>query len=282
MPNFTIDKLAEIRYELDEREIYNDIRSEIGVLISETIVDADPTYNWQVFTRYATVAAGDTVRLIFEADHTSATNWQLHAHAAVWRPFPGFWLPYYDYAIDFATVVSPWKYRVKIENTGPYEARFVIGVKYKYQATEIVTHEGLIPLLLTVRATDATSIRKYGRRVMNLTWSEGTPYDAMQSVIDFYLLRHKEPVPRLRGTIKGTTDTLRTQIIATEISDTITIICAELGLNADFFVNAISINDDPTGIPVCKWGLEGKRDYEILTIFTLDTSELGGAHILGS
>ena len=155
-------------------------------------------------------------------------------------------------------------------------------MKYKYLAAERITHEVMVPLLLTVRATDTTSIQKYGRRVMNLTWSEGTPQDAMQAVVDFYLLRHKEPVPRLQGTIKGTTDTLRTQIITTEISDTLTIVCAELGLSADFFVNAISINDDPTGIPVCRWGLEGKRDYEILRIFTLDTSELGGPDILGS
>ncbi len=45
MSDFTVnDTMAEIRYEIDEREIYNDIRSAIGIMITETVADADATY----------------------------------------------------------------------------------------------------------------------------------------------------------------------------------------------------------------------------------------------
>lgn len=283
MSDFTInDTMAEICYELDDREIYNDIRSEIGTLISETVVDADPTYNWQIFTRYATVLPGETIKLIYQADHATASNWQLYAHAAVYRASVGDWQPYYDYAIDLEEITALTKYAVNIENTGSYEASFVIGVKYKYLAAEQITHEQLVPLLLSIQTTDATSIKEYGRRVMNLTWSEGTSREAMQAIIDYFLARHKDPVARLRATIKGKTNALMTQFTTREISDLVTVVCTNLGINADYFINSISISDDSTGVPVCTWGLEAQRSYEALALFVLDTSELDGAHILGS
>ena len=104
----------------------------------------------------------------------------------------------------------------------------------------------------------------------------------MQALVDHYLARYQQPVARLRAPIKGTTDVLRTQIITREISDLVTVVCTELGLNADCYINAISIKDDAVGIPVCKWELELQRAYEALTLFTLDTSELDGPDILGS
>ena len=100
MSDFTVDDtMAEIRYELDEREIYNDIRSEIGTLISETVVDVDPTYRWQVFYRFPIVLPGETVRLVFLADYVMASEWRLFAHTAIYKASvnPSVWLRYYDY-----------------------------------------------------------------------------------------------------------------------------------------------------------------------------------------
>lgn len=284
MSDYTLNEtMATIRYELDDREIYNDIRSEIGIQTPETVVDADSTYNWQTFTRYPSVPPGDTVRLIFEANHTSATDWQIYAHVAIYSPTPGNWIPYYNYSIDLETIVSLTKYAVNITNTGGIStAKVIVGVKYKYLATERITHEILVPLLLTVRATDSTSIRKYGRRVMNLTWTEGTEPTAMQAIIDYYLARHKDPYAKIIATMRGKTDGLMTQFITRDVSDTITVVNAELEINADYFLNSISISDDPTFTPTCVWGLEEQRTEETKTLFVLDTSALDGAHILGS
>ncbi|KKK97995.1 hypothetical protein LCGC14_2647190, partial [marine sediment metagenome] len=171
---------------------------------------------------------------------------------------------------------------VEVMNTGSRVARVRFELWYKYQTADQVTHEEMFPQTLSVRSTDAASILKYGRRVMPLTWAEGTDEDAMQSVVDFYLTKHSEPVPRLRVRIKGTTDALQTQIFTREISDILTIIQDNLGINADYYIEAISINDGPADIPVCKWLCEAQRAEEALSIFTVDTSFVDGLDIIGS
>ncbi len=284
MSDFTVnDTMAEIRYELDDREIYNDIRSEIGILTSETVVDADADYWRANFTRFPKVHAGSTTRLTFTADYTSPSDWSIKSHSATYLSSldPYTRSPYYDYSIKMETIDGNRKKAVVITNTGSYNGSFRIVVWYKYLKTDKITHEEITPITLTVRATDANSIKKYGRRVMNLTWAEGTEEEDMQAVVNYHLTRYKEPVPRLICGIKGSTDALRTQIITREISDLITVICTNLGLNADCFINSISIRDDNLGIPNCTWGLEIQRTYELLTLFKLGISELGSTDVLG-
>jgi len=283
MSDFTIDDtMAEIRYELDDREIYNDIRSEVGLLVAEIVVDADPTYEWLVWTRFPRVLVGETATLLFQTNYVEPSDWQIVSHSATYKTYdPTQYHAYYDYSIAMSGSFD-WFRLVKITNTGIHPADFRVVVKVKYTATDAVTHEEITPVTLSVRATDATSISEYGRRVMNLTWSEGTPENEMQVLVDHYLARYKDPVARLRAIIKGKTDALRTQFITREISDLVTVVCTNLGLNADYFINSISISDDPTGIPICNWGLEAQRAYEALTLLTLDTSVLDGSHVLGS
>ena len=280
MSDFTVDDtMAEIRYELDDREIYNDIRSEIGVLESETIVDVDSTYSWKWWHRSLKLSPGQQVVVKYEG-WSNAISWKLgsYQHAAT-MPYETT-ESYYDYSVKLSS--SGDSATVTVKNTGNSYCKVWYSVAFKYKTADEVTHEEQTPNLLTVRATDSTSITEYGRRVMNLTWAEGTEESAMQTLVDHALARYKDPVARINSTIKGSTDALRTQIITREISDLITVVCTNLGLNADCFINSISINDNPTGIPVCTWGLEIQRAYELLTLFKLDTSELDGAHVLGS
>ncbi len=284
MSDFTVnDTMAEIRYELDDREIYNDIRSEIGILITETIIDADPTYQWQGRTNWSFIYPdGITYKYTRTSGVLTPIAWELYAVSARTTGYPAEREPYYNYEIHIETTSNPSIVRVEIKNTGTEKMLLYWGLKYKYLATEGITHEEQYLSTLKVRAVNASSIMKYGRRVMNLTWAEGTEEQQMQSLVNSYITRYAEPIARLIAMVKGITDVLRTQIITREISDLLTVVCTELGLNADCFINSISISEDPTGIPVCKWGLEIQRAYELLTLFTLDTSELDGAHILGS
>lgn len=287
MSVFTLtNKSARIRYELGEREIYNDIRSDIGILKTQTVVDADPTYEWKWWQRLQKTEPSGVYVKLFKASVTSPIVWEVYAHSGteVTSVYPaGIAVgPYYDYAINLVTSSDLRVATVKIENTGTKHANIRYSVRYKYLATERITHEEFASDVLTVRATDETSIGKYGRRVMNLTWTEGTDETVMQSLVDHYLLRYKEPVARVKALVKGTTDTLRTQIYTREFSDLLTVICDELGLNADFYLDTISLRDSLVGIPECTWGLEQIRSYEESTLFVLDTSELDGLHILGS
>ncbi len=281
MSDFTVnDTMADLRYELDDREIYNDIRSEIGILTSETVVDEDATYSWKVYARRMTIPAGsNSYTRMITTNISNPIQWRIGNHHAE-DPDDK---PYYDYNVKAVATDDDRTIAVVTTNTGSKTMRIYVEAKVKYKTSEKVTHEAMISSTLAVRATSASSkIRKYGRRVMNLTWTEGTSEKDMQALVDHYITRYEEPVARVSCMIKGSTDALRTQIITREISDLITVVCTNLGLNADCFINSISIRDDNLGIPNCTWGLEIQRTYELLTLFLLDTSELDGAHVLGS
>jgi hypothetical protein len=81
-------------------------------------------------------------------------------------------------------------------------------------------------------------------------------------------------------TIIGKTDALIEEIYTRDISDLITVINTSLGLNADFYINKMDIYHDPFGLPTAEWTLEYQRTNETYTLFTLDTSELDGTHVL--
>jgi len=280
MSEFTVnDTMAEIRYELDDREIYNDIRSEIGILTTESVVDADATYSWRVYARTMEIpATSHPYMRMFSTNITNPISWKLGDRDA--KDADG--KAYYDYDIKLLSTDDSRVKAVEITNTGSKTMRIYFEVKVKYKTSDTITHEESGASTLSVRDTSAPSIKKYGRRVMNLTWTEGTSERDMQSLVEHYIDRYAEPVARLICVIKGSSDALRTQIITREISDLLTVNCTELGLSADCFINSISISDDPTGIPSCAWELEIQRTYELLTLFLLDTSELDGAHVLGS
>jgi len=215
MSDFTVDDtMAEIRYELDDREIYNDIRSEIGIVESESVVDVDPTYSWKNYSRYMEISPPYLHIKFITTTLSNPLSWKLSSHHAY--DLDGN--SYYAYDIKLASTNDDRTKVVKITNTGSKTMHIYFDVKVKYQTGEQVTHEELVSSTLTVRATDLTSIEKYGRRVMNLTWTEGTSKKDMQSIVDHYIDRYKEPVARIICVIKGTTDTLRAQIITREIS----------------------------------------------------------------
>lgn len=279
MSDFTVnDTMAKIRYELDDREIYNDIRSEINIVGTVTVVDVDPDYKQKYWQRTVRIPPPDKHWALFTASQPNPSNWKLRNVSA--KDLVG--RAYYKYKIAISDSASANAKYVDITNTGSLTMIITFRLYYRYAVVDEVSHEELVSTILTVRATDATSISKYGRRVMNLTWTEGTEEEDMQALVDQYITRYAEPVARINCVIKGSTDALRTQIITREITDIITVICTNLGLNADTFINSITITDDPTGIPVCTWGLELQRTYETLTLFTLDISELDGPHILAS
>jgi len=279
MSDFTVDDtMVDLRYELDDREIYNDVRSEIGILTTETMVDADATYSWKVYARRMEIpATSQPYTRMFSTNLSNPISWKIGDRDA--KDEDG--KSYYDYDIKLLSTDDSRVRAVEITNTGSFTMHIYFEVKVKYKTSDTITHEESVASTLSVRDTSSSSITKYGRRVMNLTWTEGTSERDMQSLVEHYITRYAEPVARLICVIKGSSDALRTQIITREISDLLTVNCTELGLSADCFINSISISDDPAGIPSCTWELEIQRTYELLTLFKLGISKLGGAHVLG-
>lgn len=283
MSDFTVDEtMAKIIYELSDREIYNDVRAEIGTINAETVVDEDPTYEWKVFLRSSRLPAyGECVLVSIEAAHDNASSWQLYNHSAYWY-LPGYgYIPYYEYDIKIDKSDSRWCI-ISICNTGAKAGGVSYYVKYRYKAGEGITHEEISYNTLTVRAKDDTSIAKYGRRVMNLTWPQGASENEMQMIANASLARYKEPVPVLHIMIQGKDDTLAAQIFTREISDVISVICDGLGMaSTDFYLDKISIRDSAAMIPRCAWLLTGKRTEEVAGYFTIDTDFIDGDKLIG-
>ena len=280
MADFTIDDtMAGIIYDWSDREIYNDVRAELGFLTTETVVDADPSYEWKVWNKYQGLPApGYTTFRYFTATLAEALAWSMYDHSAYDYDLQ----PYYDYEISLIDTNDDETKAVEIKNTGSKYGTISYKVKYKYLASDAVTHEEQSYNVLNVRATDEDSIKKYGRRVLNQAWPQGTSQADMQMIVNAALERYKEPMPTLKVTLQGRTDALATEIFTREISDVIAVVCDELGLaSTDYFLDTISIKDMQEAIPVCTWGLIEQRPEEATGWFLIDTDWIDGPKLIG-
>jgi len=286
MSDYTIDdSMAKIIYEISDREIYNDVRAEIGVQHLETVVDEDPMYSWKYFgTSWCRLDSSGCRLTTYTVPADNALVWQLladHSANIVEPDAPDLYEPYYDYTIAIVTSDSGHCV-VKTCNTGSRLAHLSYRVRYKYKSSDGSTHEEIVYQTLTVRVTDDDSIAKYGRRVMNLTWPQGTSREGMQMIANACLARYKEPVPNLMVSMQGKDDTIATEIFTREISDTISVICDNLGMaSTDFFLDKISIRDSGVKVPVCNWLLTGQRAEEATGYFIIDTDFIDGDKLIG-
>jgi len=279
------DTMLDITLELDDREIYNDIRSQVDV----TVITPGDT-SWTTWTK------DDQAIKIFNDETlspSSSASYTLYPRtgtsAEVWGT-PVVEARYY--AVNVFTDVSPtvvvtastYNYiTFTVYNNSPAYTMYLDTAKCTYTGKyyeKVVGNSTTGTETLTVRATDATSIALYGRSVMNLTWPLGQTHEQTEALAYSYLARYKDPVIRVKMTIIGKTDALIEEIYTRDISDLITVINTSLGLNADFYINKMDIYHDPFGLPTAEWTLEYQRTNETYTLFTLDTSELDGTHVL--
>ena len=248
--------MADITVELSDREIYNDIRSQIEGTVEEN-------------TSGLGFVAGLGVNTVgvLPVNTYDSISWG--------TPEVSAW--YFEGTVKIDTTVT-WEVisstdaimYVTVTNLDPdHVVWFTIDCSYTGSYAD------------TVRAYDDTSIKLYGRRVMNLTWPVGQTTEQVTNLAEAYLAKHKDPVPVLVMTVLGSTDTLIVQILTRKISDLITVVNTELGLNGDFYINTVNISQVIGGPLTARWELEQVRLYETTTLFTLDTSELDGAHVLG-
>ncbi len=279
MADYTInDTMADIRLEYDDRFIYNDVRSEIGTTKTETVVDADPTYEWRLWQEYHSLPnPGETTFRYFTASVATPIAWRLRDVTC----YDYSYVPYSGFQIDLIDTNDTLTKAVELKNTGSSGGTIKYIVEYKCLTADAVTHEESVFSTLTVRAYDEASILRYGRRTMNLVWPVGATEQQMQGIVDRYLEKHKDPAARLVLTLKGEDDTNRAIIFGCEISEDATVVCADLGLNDVFYIDSIAISGTPDGIPICTLGLTDKYATETRGIFIIDTSFIDGDDYLG-
>ena len=283
---------ADIVYEYDDREIYNDIRSQIPVTETITI----PGYEAEYYTDYVwgnirgpRNINGDCVW--FTGDNNSESSWglgKLPISLGTLEISPaGYFQGSASVTPDPLSGDNEITVTVTLTKSGynqgnPYTGVCVYACWYSLLKTPSVpeTSETRVNLM-TVRSINEASWGKYGRRVMNLTWPLGQTQNQMQGLVDAYCARYAEPVPRVTLTVIGKTDNLIVKMLNLKISDRITVVNTVLGLSADYFINNIVYEHDVQQLPRAIYTLEEIRGTETWIPWILGVSELGVETKLG-
>jgi len=283
MATYTVDNtMASFSFELSDREIYNDVRSEIGISITETVVDEDADYKWRFWTRsFALPQPGYTTFKYFTASMQNPIRWKLTGVSAKDSSSN----PYYDYEIELQDTNNDLTKAVRIKNTGSLNGcRIRFALEYKYLATEEVTSEVTVNQTLTARAYDATSILDYGRRVMSLVWPQGADESVVQGLCESNRSRYKEPLGYASLTLIGDSAALRAIIYGAEISDIMKVTDDDSYLpETNFFIESINIDIDINNLntPMASFGLVEQSVAEIAGVFRFGSGHFGGPEVFG-
>lgn len=278
--------MASMTVSFSDREIYNDIRSQIDITVTNVVID-DPlvSYGNEEYERYGNIynlKNGESKSITItgpEAYKQSYLHWT--GENAIGYPISGSDTYILNIVVDSSDLDS---ITITVTNNSGIDLLYAkVTAIYVYTSlTGIVpqSHTETGTETLTIRSIDATSIAAYGRRSMNLTWPLGQTQEQTQALADAYLVKYKDPVPVLTMSVLGKTQAIATTLLGLKISDLITIINTELGLNGDYYINTIDVSHNCDGLLLYTFGLEQQRLYESYTLFTIDTSEIDGSHVL--
>jgi len=298
LENFTLD--------LDDREIYNDIRAECDITKILTIrPDATPEF----FDRFETwVSAGDAmyvgesreVTYTAPEDHSEVRWLELVEHGGSpqtlygWaqdecEELEGIWR--YSTSLGTSLCFLPSRLaKISAEIVSRGDRSVIVELvnqsDYVCRAHFTIAYLALTPetRYIKLRSTNETRIKKYGRRVMNLKWPLGQHPNTMQSMVDAYCERYSEPTCKASMTLIGSNDTWLQHILTFAIDDRHTIVHPRLELNEDFFINSSDTSYRREGDNLLRgtFDLEQVRDMEDLTLFIIGTSLIGGTHVISS
>jgi len=90
---------------------------------------------------------------------------------------------------------------------------------------------------VTRKAEDSTSQTAYQKRTLEFDGKYLTDASKAQDLADYSIGKYKDPRAELSMTIMNKNATNLTQILAREISDRITVVNTELGINGDYFID---------------------------------------------
>jgi hypothetical protein len=124
----------------------------------------------------------------------------------------------------------------------------------------------------SVKSDDSTSQTAYQKRDRTLDAQFLASVDQCQQYCDFVLSETKDAWPDVDMTLKNRSDTVLTAMLNRKISDRITVQNTELGLDDDYFINAVQHDVDmKMKTHKCKWTL---RSATPELFWVLDLSEL--------
>ena len=275
------DSMAEITLEFSDRNIYNDITSQIEVNLTPVTTTTPAVYGADVPTIHEVISLADgesVTRTFYTQNGRSALSWSVLSTASAMKmdDNSAVGLPIH---IDSSNSTSATV--TVTNNKGFYVFLMFLLCSYRYLKTGATTNTITGSETLMVRESDSISIGLYGRRAMNLAWPMGQTQAQTNELARAYLAKYKDPVPKVTLTVKGSTEELIYQILNRRVSDLITVVNNALGLYADFFINTVNVSQSVGGLLMATWELEYARSMEVARIFTLDNSNLDGTDVVG-
>jgi len=131
-----------------------------------------------------------------------------------------------------------------------------------------------------LRSVNEDSIKKYGRRVMDIQWPMGIAPAVQQSMLDYYCTRYSEPVCMCSATILGKSDETISDLMSLEVDEKHEFVHPGLDMDEQFFINQIQMNHAVGGLLEATIDLEQVRDLERLSFFIVGQSLIGGDDVI--
>ena len=235
-------------YDAGWREVFNTVTCNVA---NRTLTGATTVVYSDTQTRF--LAAGETVEV-----NVKLSNPVLNAVTPV---------AVTDYALKSGAVTASLSRTTGQTITIRISATSAAQIDGLALRAQELTNSGTVQITMT----DAPSITKYGLRDL--------PYDApwanANDVIDLLqliVLQHADRLPIVQITLAGTNEMRLTEQFARDLSDRVTIVESELGLNADFFIERI-IHTIDTDLHTTTFGCQ-KALAPIANAFILDSSQL--------
>ena len=256
---------------LNDREIYNDIRARIDLTVTAVVTDSPDVYangfkyyfiGSKVSPVEADLGAHET-RSISLTRNTPPLQYSRLPLALTWTCATGVAFDAASNQIPLSVVITSSdadNITFEVTNpTGDVQDNCLITLNYSYLDQGATTHSESNTSTLQVLTSSPDSIAKYGRRVMDLVWPQGQTQDATIALAQAARDKYREPVPTATYTIQGKNAELVEQIFMRRISDLITIVQADIGLSADFFIDSVNISNSQ-GMANATWGLVMARE----------------------
>jgi len=222
--------MQNITYSMNPRNVYNSIKVTVTPWTIQSLTEV-----WRL-QEIPSIEPGET------------KIWWGDASVSGVPVFVGAWTPINSGATDYtANSLANGTGDDETGNTAVVETNFAktdkIAIKNNALHTVYVT-------LLKVRATyyddqtkvtrkaeDTTSQTAYQKRTLTLDGKYMTSAETAQSFCKYAISKYKDPRGEVGMSIMNKNATMLTQILSREISDRITIVNTELGLNKDFFID---------------------------------------------
>jgi hypothetical protein len=269
MSEHAFTDIVSLVLDLDDRDIYNEVRSQIDLTVTTVVPDSGNLFADK------TVQYSSTSDL-FPDIHPASTHFNLdpsESKALTIYVEPGdtqiTWGDVSAIGVDYVTlaqvawippIVSSDQKSITLTVTNPSASHIMafiaLTATYNYLAVGATSHEETGMQTLLVKATAAESQQKYARRSMTLAWPVGQSQEETAAIATDTLNKKSEPKPRLTGHLQGTTDELIVQMLIRLIGDRITVVSTALAMSQDFYIASIHLEHAVGDVLKADWGLE--------------------------